>query len=160
MPVTHRHTLTILSASTAALVVLALATPIASASAQSTPTKLSRKEAKAQAKVVKAEKKTEMEANGERVDAKDERKALMNQIGLTKAQKASVKDVQQRYDSLMKDVDTQLKVSEKGGAADPKLVARANALVARERTDLRALLSGDQVRQFDRNVAAITAKKR
>lgn len=153
---TQRSHLTI---AVAVLIAIAVVTPGVSM-AQSTPPKVSKKEAKAQAKAAKEEKKSELEARGERVNAKDERKALLAGILLTKTQKASVTEIQQRYDQQMKDLNAQLKASEKGGTADPKLVAKADALMSQERTDIRAVLSGAQVAQFEKNIQAIAAKKK
>jgi hypothetical protein len=84
---------------------------------------------------------------------------LLKGIKLTKSERKSVEDIERKYDKQLKDLDKQEDAAEKAGKPDPSIASKIDALRAQEQTDLRAILTPDQVKQFDKNVAAIGSKK-
>jgi hypothetical protein len=84
---------------------------------------------------------------------------LLKGIKLTKSEKKSVEDIEKKYDKQLKDLEKQEDAAEKAGKPDPSIASKIDALRAQEQADLRAVLSPDQVKQFDKNAAAIGSKK-
>jgi hypothetical protein len=91
--------------------------------------------------------------------AHNEPQKLLKGIKLTKSEKKSVEDIEKKYDQQLKDLDKQEDAAEKAGKPDPSIASKIDALRAQEQADLRAVLSPDQVKQFDKNAAAIGSKK-
>jgi hypothetical protein len=89
---------------------------------------------------------------------KDQRKALLKGIKLTKDEKAAVKAVEKRTDDQTKSIESDARTAEKGGNPVADEAQRLNALRDQERTDLRAALSAEHQTRFDANATRMTSK--
>ena len=89
---------------------------------------------------------------------KDQPKALLKGVKLSKEEKASVKAIEKKNHEQMEALEKQAKAAEKAGAPMKDLAQRLNALREQERTELRAALSREQQVRFDANVASVSSK--
>ena len=78
---------------------------------------------------------------------------LFQDITLTTDQKAQVKAVQERFQPRMDSLRAEMRGAMQGGAPDPAMRARMTTLNTEQRAALRAILTADQQKQFDANVA-------
>lgn len=78
---------------------------------------------------------------------------LFRGITLTADQQAQVKAVQEKFRPRMDSLRTQMRGAMQGGTPDPALRARMTTLDTEQRAALRAVLTADQQKQFDANVA-------
>jgi hypothetical protein len=91
--------------------------------------------------------------------ARNQPHELLKGIKLTKPEEKSVDDIQKKYDKQLKDLEQQEDAAEKAGKPDPSIASKIDALRTQEQADLRAVLTPDQAKQFDKNAAAIASKK-
>ena len=112
-----------------------------------------RKAAKGADKLQNLEQRTALKV------ARGEPKALLKGIKLGKVERKSQKAIEHRYSAEIKEIAAQARIAEKAGQADPSVVARLEALRARERAELRAGLTPAQQVRFDANLAAYSTRK-
>jgi len=91
--------------------------------------------------------------------ARDEPKALLKGIKLTKEQRKAVKATEKQYAGELKALEAQAKAADKAGRADPSVMAKIEDLRQRERADLRKALPPQAQAQFDSNAAAYGTRK-
>jgi hypothetical protein len=106
-----------------------------------------------------ADKKDDAAEHAAMKAAESEPGKLLNGIKLSKAEKTSVEAIEKNYAKQLKDLDRQEDAAEKSGTPDATITAKIDALRTHEAADLRAVLNPDQVKQFDKNAAAIGSKK-
>jgi hypothetical protein len=89
---------------------------------------------------------------------KDQRKALLRGVKLSKEEKAAVKAVEKRTDDQAKTIESDARTAEKAGNPMADEAEKLNALRDQERTDLRAALTAEHQTRFDANVTRMTSK--
>ena len=120
------------------------------------PTKAEKKAEKMAEKM--AERKTDM--NDEHAEHKAFEKGMSSPKGwlkgvkLTKAERTQVNTIEKKYNAQIASMKKDHLVAEKAGKEDDsQLVAKVQAVVDQEKTELRGVLTADQQARFDSNVA-------
>ena len=106
-----------------------------------------------------ADKKEDASERAEMKTARSLPHELLKGIKLTKSEDKSVADIEKKYDNQLRDLDKEEDAAEKAGKPDASFASKISALRAQEQADLRAVLTSNQVKQFDKNAAAIGSKK-
>jgi hypothetical protein len=106
-----------------------------------------------------ADKKEDATERAAMKAARGEPHELLKGIKLSSAEKKSVDAIEDKYAKQLKDLEKQEDAAEKAGKPDASIAAKIDALRLQERADLRAALSPDQAKQFDKNAASIGSKK-
>ncbi|MHB1223270.1 MAG: Spy/CpxP family protein refolding chaperone [Gemmatimonadaceae bacterium] len=78
---------------------------------------------------------------------------LFQGITLTADQQARVKAVRATFQPRMDSIRAEMRGAARGAAPDPAMRARMTTLDGEQRAALRAILTADQRKQFDENVA-------
>lgn len=91
--------------------------------------------------------------------AHGEEKTLLKGVTLTKAERDSVKAIEQRYDDAVKDLRKQERAAAQAGQTRFAIVSKLDALRERERAELRGRLSPAAQAKLDQNLAALRASK-
>ena len=105
-----------------------------------------------------ADKKEDASERAALKAARNDPKALLKDIKLTKTEDKSVDAIEKKYEAQLKDLDKQEDAAEKSGAPTTSIASKIAALRTQEQADLRAVLSPSQVTQFDKNASALGAK--
>jgi|SRR5262252_7243662 len=107
-----------------------------------------------------ADKKEDASERAAMRAARNQPHELLKDIKLTDSEKKSVDEIEKKYDKQLKDLDQQEDAAEKAGKPDTTFASKITALRTQEQADLRAVLTPDQAKQFDKNAAAIPASKK
>jgi len=91
--------------------------------------------------------------------ARSEPKALLKGLTLSTAARAHLLVTRKQYVGDLRDLESQARIAEKAGQADPSVVARIEELRRRERAEMRAALTVPQQVRFDRNAERYGIKK-
>ena len=105
-----------------------------------------------------ADKKEDSSERAALKAARNDPKALLKGIKLTKTEDKSVDAIQKKYEAQLKDLDKQEDAAEKSGTPTTSIASKIAALRTQEQADLRAVLSPLQLNQFDKNASALGAK--
>lgn len=106
-----------------------------------------------------ADKKEDASERAAMKGARDQSHELLKDIKLTPTEKKSVDAIEKKYDEQLKDLDKQEDAAEKAGKPDTTFASQVSALRTKEQADLRAVLTSDQAKQFDKNAAALNSKR-
>lgn len=78
---------------------------------------------------------------------------LFQGISLSADQQAKIKAVEEKFQPRMDAMREEMRGAMQGGAPNPELRAKMTTLNTEQRTALRAVLTPDQQKQFDENIA-------
>jgi hypothetical protein len=105
-----------------------------------------------------ARKSDERAEKAAKDELKDQPKALLKGIKLTKEEKASVKAIEKKTDEQIEALEKQAKADEKAGTPTTGAAQKLDAVRDGERAELRAALTPEHQTRFDQNVAGIRGK--
>jgi hypothetical protein len=105
-----------------------------------------------------ADKKEDVAERAAMKAARSEPEKLLKGIKLSTTEKKSVGEIDKKYAKQLNDLEKQEDAAEKAGTPDATIASKIDALRTHEAADLRAVLTPDQVKQFDKNAAAIGTK--
>ena len=112
----------------------------------------------------KAENTAEKTAASERRRAlkvaRNEPKALIRGIKLSKEEREKYRAVQKQHTGDFEALEKEAEAAEKAGTPDASILAKIEEARTRERAELRATLSPQAQAQFDKNAAAYPPKKK